>query len=231
MCIVFVAHRVHPDYPLIIASNRDEYLDRPTEPMRVWAEDFDVASESNCGSNGNSDISNHQNGNGRERCRRVSLAGRDLVGGGTWLGLALPNGDAKEEKTDDANDTSVPLRWIAITNFRGGAERHGRPSRGGLLTAYLDGEFPSAHSFVSDLQIGKGQQYNGFNLLLGDSSGIYYYGNRMADVESANKPLDSGVYGLSNGLLHSSWPKVERGKGLLRLLCQQDTDQPASESL
>ena len=36
MCILFIAVKQHPRYPLIIAANRDEFHARPTEPMHWW---------------------------------------------------------------------------------------------------------------------------------------------------------------------------------------------------
>jgi len=233
MCIIFVAHKVHPKYPLIIASNRDEYLDRPTEPMKIWANDSDIGDSSNSNSDGS-----HQSQSNSERHRRLSLAGRDLVGGGTWLGIALPNdvnsdsndGDTdeyEEDANDNNNNSSVSLRWIAITNFRG-VHHHGRPSRGGLLMDYLDRDTPSAHSYVSNLK-SRGHEYNGFNLLVGDESGIHYCGNRMKNNQFSNsEPLTRGIHGLSNGLLDTPWPKVERGKELLGLLCQKDAEEQSS---
>lgn len=57
MCLILFAYRVHPEYPLIVAANRDEYLDRPTEPAHFWKNPPDL------------------------------LAGRDRVKGGTWMGI------------------------------------------------------------------------------------------------------------------------------------------------
>lgn len=42
MCILFLyngANDVNSDYSLILASNRDEYYDRPTQNMAPWSED------------------------------------------------------------------------------------------------------------------------------------------------------------------------------------------------
>ena len=145
------------------------------------------------------------------------------------MGIELPDDEEEEDNTNDSNNENTSLRWIAITNFRE-REEHGRPSRGGLLMDYLDDKVPSAKSFVSGLQR-RGYEFNGFNLLVGDKSGIYYHGNRMKDPQSSNKPLSRGIYGLSNGLLDSPWPKVERGKEILRSLCQKDIEQEQSTSL
>jgi uncharacterized protein with NRDE domain len=58
MCTLILATRAWPDAPLVVASNRDERLDRPSEPpaIRRWG-DRDV------------------------------LAPLDVEGGGTWLGV------------------------------------------------------------------------------------------------------------------------------------------------
>jgi len=40
MCILFIAVRQHPDYPLIIAANRDEFYQRPTQSSHFWTDDM-----------------------------------------------------------------------------------------------------------------------------------------------------------------------------------------------
>lgn len=59
MCLILLAHKAHPDYPLILAANRDEAYARPAEPAAFWPDHPEV------------------------------YGGRDLEQGGTWLGLAL----------------------------------------------------------------------------------------------------------------------------------------------
>lgn len=62
------------------------------------------------------------------------------------------------------------------------------------------------------------QAYSGFNLVVGDvvSQEVAYLSNRG---KHAGQPqmLDKGIYGLSNGSLHDSWPKVETGVQLLQV--------------
>ena len=36
MCVVTLAHRVHPDWPLILIGNRDEFHARPAAPLAEW---------------------------------------------------------------------------------------------------------------------------------------------------------------------------------------------------
>lgn len=57
MCILFIAVEQHPNFPLIIAANRDEYHDRPTRPSQWWEDTPSL------------------------------LAGKDLRAGGTWMGV------------------------------------------------------------------------------------------------------------------------------------------------
>jgi uncharacterized protein with NRDE domain len=128
------------------------------------------------------------------------LGGRDLRAGGTWLGVTRSG------------------RIAAITNYRepGGA-RPEAPSRGGLISSFLSG-FSSAGAYleaVSDM----GQAYSGFNLLVGDASGLWYFSNRGSGVQR----LLPGWYGLSNHLLNTPWPKVENGIALLKAAVQ-DSD-------
>ncbi len=59
MCLAVLALAVHPDFPVVIAANRDEFHARPAEPA-TW---------------------------GAAPPFSGILAGRDLEAGGTWLGV------------------------------------------------------------------------------------------------------------------------------------------------
>ena len=39
MCLILFALDQHPDFPLVLAANRDEFYDRPTTPLHWWPED------------------------------------------------------------------------------------------------------------------------------------------------------------------------------------------------
>lgn len=119
------------------------------------------------------------------------LAGRDLKEGGTWLGITREG------------------KFAAITNYRDPAAiKTGAPSRGKLVSNFLTGP-ESAASYLKKVSR-QAHKYNGFNLICGDDADIFVYSNR-ADVQK----LEAGIYGLSNRLLDSSWPKVMRGKKAL----------------
>jgi hypothetical protein len=70
MCLVLFSFDLHPEYQYIVAGNRDEFYERSTQPLGFWKDE------------------------------PLILAGRDLVGGGAWLGIT---------KT---------LKFAAITNYR-----------------------------------------------------------------------------------------------------------------
>jgi uncharacterized protein with NRDE domain len=121
------------------------------------------------------------------------LAGRDLREGGTWMGVTRAG------------------RFAAVTNYRdpGLAQKAGAPSRGALVADFLRGGV-DAESYMRRLEK-RAAEYNGFNLLVGDDAGLFYLSNRTDGV----RRLEPGVYGLSNALLDTPWPKVVRAKGAM----------------
>ena len=137
------------------------------------------------------------------------IAGRDLVSRGAWFGV-------KNQ------------RWATVTNIREGVrdkDPHLR-SRGWLVRDYLQGDL-SPEDFLTSIQATK-TEYAGFNLLLGDGSELWYATNRNA----SSKRLEPGIYGLSNHLLDTPWPKVVRGKEALeRLLKRPSFDDDAAFAL
>jgi len=58
MCLIVLAWRAHPDFPLVVAANRDEFHARPAAPAEFWSDYPDI------------------------------LAGRDLPARGTWMGVS-----------------------------------------------------------------------------------------------------------------------------------------------
>ncbi len=134
------------------------------------------------------------------------LAGRDARGGGTWLGLTRTG------------------RWAALTNFRDLAhERQGAPSRGALPLDFLQGT-ASPGDYLQRLAPTAGV-YNGFNLLVGDRTQLWYYSNRPESGPPV--ALTPGVYGLSNGLLDAPWPKAVTGRHDLSRWLAAPTDAQA----
>ncbi len=162
MCLILVSYKQSPGYRLVIASNRDEFYDRPTQPASFWEE------------------------------APIVLGGRDLKACGTWLGVTRTG------------------RFAMITNYRDpGTFMPTAPSRGGIVSGFLRSPAPP-REFLTSLE-GKGGKYNGFSLLAGDFDTLYSFSNRGRLEE-----LNPGIYGLSNHLLDTPWPKVETGKKKLR---------------
>jgi uncharacterized protein with NRDE domain len=70
--------------------------------------------------------------------------------------------------------------------------------------------------------------YNGFSLLVGDAGSMYFLSNRGGRAAAR---VDPGVHGLSNHLLDTPWPKVEKGKSGLAALLDRPFDSGAMFSL
>lgn len=117
------------------------------------------------------------------------LAGRDLKAFGTWLGMT-------KEK-----------RFAALTNFRGIAnERDDRKSRGEIVANFLKTDC-SPRAFLQKLDQ-MSDDYNGFNVLVGSPDRLFYYSNVQKEIVE----IEPGTHSISNHLLNTPWPKVERAK-------------------
>jgi uncharacterized protein with NRDE domain len=172
MCLIVFAWQVVPAKPLIAVGNRDEFYDRPAAPAAWWDDYPDV------------------------------YAGRDLLGGGTWIGITGSG------------------RFGAVTNIRAPQEKRvNAPTRGALVADYLTGK-KSAAEYIAGIMDRNGE-YNGFNLIIGDAEQLIWFSNRAEGDTRNGRPLPPGIYGLSNALLDTPWPKVVRAKAQFSsLLCQ-----------
>ena len=90
MCLILFSWKLHPDYPLIVAANRDENYQRPTSPAHIWGDYPGI------------------------------LAGRDLEKGGTWMGIsktgrfaALTNYRNSAEVMKERSRGELPLQFLA----------------------------------------------------------------------------------------------------------------------
>lgn len=174
MCVIFLAYKVHPEFPLLVLANRDEFYNRPSAPAAVWPDIPEI------------------------------FAPRDLVGGGTWIGCASRG------------------RFAAVTNFREPGAPQGSRSRGELVAGFL-GSDSDPRRYMEEVST-NASEFSGFNLLCGDvDNGLFWFSNRGgAAVE-----LTPGIYGLSNHLLDSPWPKVLKGKEFLKKLVNAQFDREA----
>ncbi len=113
------------------------------------------------------------------------LSGRDLQSGGTWLAVS-PEG-----------------RVTAVTNVREGTPQAGQASRGELpLRALREPQSQLQASLANTAD-----RYAGFNLVSLDETAGWYFSNRDAHP---GRTIHRGMYGLSNHLLQTPWPKLIR---------------------
>ena len=162
MCLIVFAYKLHPKYPFLLLANRDEFYNRPTESVHYWTDAPDI------------------------------YAGRDLVGGGTWLGITHSG------------------RFAAVTNYREVGAKRGTFSRGNLVSDFLKSN-ASVDDYLENVK-SDSTKFSGFNLLVGtfseEASELGYFSNREGEI----KILDAGIYGLSNHLLDTPWQKVSKAK-------------------
>ncbi|HUQ29391.1 MAG TPA: NRDE family protein [Usitatibacter sp.] len=148
------------------------------------------------------------------------LAGRDLQAGGTWMGVTRGG------------------RFAAVTNFRDPSDKRSTArSRGVLVTEFLLGTESPAR-FLSNLSA-RSHEYNGFNLIVGDGTSLFYFGSR----EGQPRAIEPGVHAISNHLLDEPWPKVVAAQVAMDEALEQsdpvdalfallsDADRPADEDL
>lgn len=153
---------------LQVWANRDEFHARPAQATAFWPEAPGV------------------------------LAGKDLLRGGSWMGVTR-NG-----------------RFAALTNYRDPRAVPGERSRGELISGFLtssDSAACYAERVQSDLD-----GYGGFSLLVCDGHALWLAGTH----EEAASAVPAGWHGLSNARLDTPWPKLTRLVALARQ--QADSD-------
>ena len=106
MCLIAFAIGVSHRWPLVVASNRDEFLSRPTLPLEKWKTDSG----------------------------QCIISGRDSQAGGTWLGVS-PAGrvafltNVREARSEAAQRSrgELVIRWLAdqenFTHFAAALEK------------------------------------------------------------------------------------------------------------
>ena len=134
------------------------------------------------------------------------LAGKDLKEGGTWCGIT---------KTG---------RLAAITNYRDMKSiKKDAPSRGKIVTDFLSGT--SSPELYGKALKDSADQYNGYSLVFGDKSSLYFFSNRKKEMVE----IKSGIHGLSNHLLNTPWYNVERSKILFKQAIEKGNNNLTEE--
>ncbi len=191
MCLILTSWQSHPDYPLVVLANRDEFYDRATDAMHWWDDHPHLLA-------------------GRDRA--------DVQGEpGTWMGLSKLG------------------RFAALTNVRAPSEKNPDAKTRGEISAQFLKARVSPEQFIQE-KATQFNRYNGFNLLVADVSvqnpSLLWLSNRAQMGKSLRhrkvmnpQALKPGVYGLSNGMLDSPWPKVQHRIGAFAQLLAMDTGQ------
>lgn len=155
MCTLVILRRPGHAWPLLFAANRDELLDRAWQPpARHWPD------------------------------RPETVAGRDELAGGTWLGV---------------NDHGVAA---AVLNRLGSlGPTTGKRSRGELVLEALDhADASAAAEALTDLD---GSAYRSFNLVIADNRDAYWVrstGTERVDVA----PVPTGLSMITSGELNEA---------------------------
>ena len=142
------------------------------------------------------------------------LAGRDELRGGTWLGITSSGRlAAVTNYREPRRPDTIPASSKQATTPT--AEKSAvAPSRGELVCDFLKSE-NNAATYLPTLAP-HSRRYDGFNLLAGTGAELFYHSNRTPVIQ----PVPPGVHGLSNHLLNTDWPKVQRGIAGLRRIVQ-----------
>jgi uncharacterized protein with NRDE domain len=180
MCTIVAIRGVRPDVPLVLATNRDEFFARPST------------------------------GAVRLLDAPVTVGGRDLAAGGTWMGVTREG------------------LFVGVTNHRGGHRDPSKRSRGEVVLHALSlGDAGAIARYLESLD---GREFNAFNLMWGDASSLRVayarQEQRMIELEDVppgvhvlpNDRLDSpdffkvrGAQALITPVLHAPLPRFVQG--------------------
>lgn len=172
MCLIVFEISEDPARGLLLAANRDEFYDRPTLAAAAWEEEPEI------------------------------YAGRDLVGGGTWLGITGSG------------------RFAAVTNYRDPKAPKGTRTRGELVSGFLSSGVSTGDYL--DTIASAAEEFSGFNLIVGSAGRDGFEAAYFSNREGRIRHLEPGVYGLSNHLLDTPWPKVRRAKEMFSATAAND---------
>jgi uncharacterized protein with NRDE domain len=146
MCTVVILKRSGHPWPVMLAANRDEQLDRPWDPPAEWWPD-----------------------------RSGVVAGRDRLGGGTWMGLNRH-------------------RVVAVVLNRRGTlgPAPGKRSRGELPLLALENS--SALTAASAIAALDAAAWRGFNMVVADATGAAFFLRGLGHGHPEQIPLADGFH-------------------------------------
>lgn len=216
---------------MVVAFNRDENFFRKTAPAHLWPSHPGI------------------------------FAGQDLVGKGTWLGVAKGGKFACLTNVRHISQLYPTMALKAITYgtpfsvlallsggfvapsiclatvcgmaYRG-IKRYQSllPSRGRFVLDFLKGD-ETPQEYMAHVPP-QGRKCVGFNLLVADKNEVWHYSN-MGEGTASRVPAGT-PQGMSNSILKRPWPKVEKGKRELQPILKkienrQLTDDETADEL
>ncbi|KAF9065179.1 NRDE protein-domain-containing protein [Rhodocollybia butyracea] len=185
MCIVFWTLD-HPDYSLIVCSNRDEYLNRPTRSATFHS--F-----------------------GHEASPNSILSGIDEVGGGTWFGMTRSGKVALLTNITEPVSKFTSSRGSLVSSFLL-SDLH----TGNSLQQHVEKLYPwdAKYAGFNLLLLAPAPSASSANELPYDASFVSNAGaggaissRPLSDIEKAGGGFSNGVDGKGG----SEWPKVTHG--------------------
>ncbi len=181
MCTLVILRRPGHDWPLILGANRDEMIERPwQEPGRHWPDRPEV------------------------------VAGRDVLAGGSWLGL---------------NDFGVAA---AVLNRHGSlGPAPGQRSRGELVLEALD--HADAREAAKALATLEPKAYRTFNLVVADNRDAFWlrHADPSGTLPISVTEIDAGLSMLAAGDINDETPRLQRYRPLF---AAAEAPDPARET-
>lgn len=191
MCLIAFAIGASPDWPLVVAANRDERWDRPTLPLQAW----------------------------QLPSGKTVWSGRDLQAGGTWLGLAEGGRVAMLTNVRSGPPELAPRsRGELVTDWLDSDEgcvdwlRRFDPGQYGGFNLVLGDLANGRWSWVSN----RVPDTPSAPAAAGSASDATPDGLGQLAPGWQGCELEPGLYGLSNAALDTPWPKTVALKQALK---------------
>jgi uncharacterized protein with NRDE domain len=129
--------------------------------------------------------------------------------------------DLEARKPDGTCGTWMAMnrngRIAMVTNYRDLKNlKSVAPSRGHLVTDFLLSD-QHPEKYLKSVEP-NANLYNGFNLIVGNPKELFYLSNYKEGIAK----IENGFHGLSNHLLDTPWPKVKKGKEIMKPLFEEE---------
>jgi uncharacterized protein with NRDE domain len=219
MCLIAFDWRPHKDTTkeeeisllkrpsLLLVANRDEFYRRPSRNASFWKQDEMM-------------IDNNDNDDDDDFHQNEIYAGKDLLQGGTWLGCSSNGRFATITNFHDKEDQNRQYprsRGEIVSMFISSKQRH-KHDESANVKSNDNSYYWSAREFATEFLKDKLDEYSGFSVLLFDGKSLICCTNRnkkYCDRQDFFWELPPGLYGLSNHLLDTPWPKIIKAKEVL----------------